>query len=103
MVESGASPEAILAIPVDPGEAEAIWLAKHSPDLRFLLIDERRGRQLARQRGLAIVGTGGVLLVAKAVGLLPEVRSFLDRLTQIGYHLAPRLEAEILRLAGEKS
>lgn len=103
VVETNLSPETLRAIPVDPGEAEAIWLAENSPDLRFLLIDERRGRQLARQRGLAVVGTGGVLLVAKAEGLAPEIRSYLERLAEIGYHLAPRLSEEILRLAGELS
>lgn len=101
VVETGADLASLRAIPLDLGEAEAIWLAEQRKDLRFLLIDERRGRQLARQRGLAVVGTGGVLLVAKQQKLILEVRPYLQKLFDIGYFLAPGLHQEILRLAGE--
>lgn len=101
VVEASADPAALRELPVDPGEAEAIWLARQRTDLRFLLIDERRGRQLARQFSLPVVGTGGVLLVAKQQGLVREVRSLLQELSEIGYHLSPRLCEEILRLAQE--
>ncbi|NJL28959.1 MAG: DUF3368 domain-containing protein [Thermoanaerobaculia bacterium] len=103
VVEASTDLAALGELPVDPGEAEAIWLARHHTDLRFLLIDERRGRQLARQLGLPVVGTAGVLLVAKQQGLVQEVRSMLLNLSEIGYHLSPRLCAEMLRLAGEDS
>lgn len=102
VVETGADLETLRAIPVDLGEAEAIWFAERRKDLRFLLIDERRGRQLARQRGLTIVGTGGVLLVAKQAGLVAEIRSLLVKLSETGYYFSPQLCGEILRLAGEK-
>jgi len=45
---------------LDPGEEAAICLAcELSADL--LLIDERDGREAARQRGLSVVGTLGIL------------------------------------------
>jgi predicted nucleic acid-binding protein len=52
-----------LAKLLDRGEAEAIVLAQ-SRDAR-LLIDERKGRAVARRRGVGVIGTGGVLLLAK--------------------------------------
>lgn len=68
---------------------------------RFLLIDERRGRAIARHRGIPVVGTAGLLLNAKRKGRLEAVTPELERLSQNGYRLAPALVEEIRRLAGE--
>ncbi|MEJ7712989.1 MAG: hypothetical protein WKF84_24890 [Pyrinomonadaceae bacterium] len=40
-----------------------------------VLIDEQRGRQVARMMGLEVTGSIGVLLRAKREGLLAEVKS----------------------------
>ena len=66
-----------------------------------LLIDERRGRAIARHRGIPVVGTAGVLLNAKRNGQLAAVTPELERLSQNGYRLAPALVEQIRRLAGE--
>ena len=84
-----------------PGEAQAIALAEQE-DVRFLLIDDARGRRTARSRGIPVVGVAGMLLVAKSRGELAAVGPVLDRLSSAGYRLSPLLVAGTLARAGER-
>lgn len=84
---------------LDEGETQAITLA-HT--LRVpLLIDESRGRPAARRVGVRVIGTGGILILAKRRGLLDRVVPALDDLQANGYRLSDPLCRQILRLAGE--
>jgi predicted nucleic acid-binding protein len=66
---------------LDVGEAEAIALAvERAPSV--LLIDERDGRHMARTLGVPLTGTLGVLLRAKALGLVPAIKPLLTELVQ---------------------
>lgn len=86
---------------LDRGEAEAIALAVESK-ADLLLMDERRGRQAAKRVGLSVVGVLGVLLEAKAKGLVPEVQPLIDALlNQAGFRIGRALRDEVLRAAGE--
>lgn len=89
-----------LRLLLDAGESAAILLAEET-GCRFLLIDERRGREIARRRGIPVVGLAGVLLAAKRFSLLESVGPVLADLSQQGYRFAGGLVAEVLRLAGE--
>ena len=84
---------------LDRGEAEAIVLAQ-SRDAR-LLIDERKGRAVARSRGMRVIGTGGVLLLAKREHVIDQIAPILDELASHGYRLSDELRRELLVLAGE--
>lgn len=86
---------------LDLGESEALVLAlENSPEA--FLIDELRGRGKAIQLGLKVTGTVGVLIRAKAEGLIEQLRPLLDRLeNELGFFISPNLRAEALRLAGE--
>lgn len=86
---------------VDRGEAEAIALAEEL-HADHLLIDERKGRRLARQRGVPVLGLLGVVLLAKRQGLIMSARSLLDDLDQTaGVYLTDELKNTALKKVGE--
>lgn len=55
-----------------------------------------------RVYGLRILGTGGLLLRAKAAGLIPGVRPLLKLMKKNGYHLSDRLLEAVCHAAGEQ-
>jgi predicted nucleic acid-binding protein len=63
---------------LDPGEADAISLAKELT-AAAVLIDERKGRRVAERLGLAVIGTLAVIELAAERKLL-ELRPVLDAL-----------------------
>ena len=84
-----------------PSEAEAIGLATEIP-ADILLIDEKEGRSVARQAGLRVRGTLGILIRAKEAGEVASVRTEIRALkTRAGFFVAAELEAEVVRIAGE--
>lgn len=85
---------------LDVGEAEAIALAIELKADR-LIIDERRGRNVAIQAGIRVIGLLGILQAAKQQGLIPRVQTVLDDLIANGFWVRNELYAEVLRLAGE--
>ena len=86
---------------VDRGEAEAIALAEEL-HADHLLIDERKGRRLAQQQGVPVVGLLGVILMAKRARLIPSARSLLNRLDQeAGIYLTDNLKDAALKAVGE--
>lgn len=92
--------ESELEAQLDRGEAEAIQLAKLlGADL--LIMDERKGRRIAENRGLNVVGLIGILVRAKGAGLVPSLGDVLQRLTVSGFRAHPSLIAQALRLAHE--
>jgi predicted nucleic acid-binding protein len=89
-----------LAEILDSGEAEAIALYK-AKDADYLLIDERKGRKIAESYNIKIIGTLGLLLLAKQKGLLESVKPYLELLQQSTIRIAPELYQTTLQRAGE--
>lgn len=85
---------------LDEGEAAAIALALETEGA-VILLDDKKARRVAQQLGLRIMGTIGLLLVAKKRHLIPVVRPVLDELQAAGFRISASLREEALRLAGE--
>lgn len=91
---------ATLLSDLDRGEAEVIALAQElGADL--VILDERLARRHAERLGLVLTGTLGVLLKAKARGLVPEVGPLIQQVRNAGIRLSDGLIRKVLDLAGE--
>ena len=86
---------------LDAGEQHAIALA-HAKNTT-LIIDERLGRQAARQLGLTVTGSVGVLIEGKKRGYVSAVTPLLKSARQQGYWLSDELIAIAAKMAGEDS
>jgi len=89
-----------LLLLVDQGEAEAIALAQSAPG-SLLLTDDRKARRVARQLGIRVQGTLGLLARAKRAGVIPAVRPLITRLQATNYRIADRIVEDVLRRLGE--
>jgi predicted nucleic acid-binding protein len=86
---------------LDVGEATTIALAM-TAHARIVLLDEQLARRVARQRGLPIVGTLGVLVTARQTGRIPAVKPIVDMLIAQGWRISPSLRSQVLRAVGEE-
>jgi len=77
----------LLQTVLDLGEASVIQLARDQK-ADYVLIDERKGRKIARDIfGLKVIGTARILVEAKRRGILDSVGNTLNRLKDSGYRL----------------
>lgn len=85
---------------LDLGESEAIVLASELGASQ-LLIDEKAARKVAIARKLPLIGTVGILVLAKRRGLLGSVKDVLNEMQVKGTRISERLYGQVLTLAGE--
>ncbi|MEB3765648.1 MAG: DUF3368 domain-containing protein [Desulfurococcales archaeon] len=85
---------------VDTGEAEAIVLALER-NAGLLLVDDRDARNLAKKLGLQVMGTLGVIALAKYKGLISKAKPIIDKLVESGFWISRKLLEEFLRELSE--
>ena len=85
----------ILELDLDKGEASSIALGlEHEESL--LLIDEKKGRRIAKDLGLKVTGTLGVLIQAKINGQLDSLIDEIDKLKKVEFRMSEGLVQKIL-------
>jgi len=91
-----------LLLELDPGESEAIALSVETK-AELLLIDERKGRDVARQMGVNPIGLLGILIEAKGRNVIQNVKPVLERLkVDAGFWISEELFDRVLHEAGEE-
>lgn len=91
----------LLRAELDEGEAEAIALCRDQLT-ETVLLDEKDARRVARRLGLTVLGTVGVLIWAKRVGILANLHEQLDALQQQGgFRLSHSVIQAALSAVGE--
>lgn len=84
---------------IDAGEASAIAVAI---DLGCgVIMDDKAGRRMATNASVPMIGTVGVLVLAKRKSLVPLVRPLLEHLVSSGYFLSDEIIAAALQASGE--
>lgn len=103
IVESVSDPKKVAELleELDLGESEAIVLAvEKRADL--LLIDERKGSQIATEMGVRTAGLLRFLIELKQRGIITEVKSVLQDIRSTGgFWMSERLFQRVLEEAGE--
>lgn len=85
---------------VDLGEASAIALAIET-DSSVLIIDEKKGRQVARNFNIPIIGTLKIILLAKKKGIIPLIKPVIEELELNKFRFSKSLITQTL-IEGEE-
>lgn len=96
-------PPAIQAWDLGAGETAVIAAALEALEEQdpICILDDRSARNCANVFRLPLLGTLGILVEAKAAGLVPRLRPEIDRLLDAGSLLSPEIVRKALALADE--
>jgi predicted nucleic acid-binding protein len=96
----GAQEYQLLCLELDAGAASAIALALKQTGSRIIL-DERKGRIVAKRLNLKVTGTVGLIVKAKEAGFIASGKAVLTQLEAHGFWLSEKLKRQILARMGE--
>ncbi|MEB3336663.1 MAG: DUF3368 domain-containing protein [Leptolyngbyaceae bacterium] len=85
---------------LDLGESEVIALVQQL-GATLVLMDERKGRKKLAELGISKIGTLGILMKAKEVGLLSTIRGDIELLHQEGFSISQTIIEATLHQVGE--
>ena len=92
----------IAKIGLGRGELEAITLYKKM-NAHFLLIDDRRAKSFAKMNDVNVIGSLGVMVLAKELGKVKTIRTDLGKLLNSNIFVSKSLINRILKQVGEES
>jgi len=90
-----------IPLELDAGEREVIALGLTGKNTRVVL-DERRARKVAQNLNLNMMGTLGILILAKQKEIIPNIKPLLDAtIAEAQYWVNESLYHNVLKAVGE--
>ena len=90
-----------LPVQLGDGEREVLALARFSDDIVAVVLDDAQARRFGFRAGFPVIGTGGVLLLAKRDGHIDRVMPILDAMREAGLWISDAAALSVRRSAGE--
>ena len=100
VMPSSPIPESLSQWNLDLGEESVLTVALQDPGCE-VVIDDRAGRRCAEAHGIALLGTVGVVILAKRLGRISEARPIIEDLRRVGLYVKDSVIASALKQAGE--
>lgn len=88
--------ERLQGIDLDEGESACISLALSFSEPMLLLMDEKAGRAVAKEKGLVVTGTAAVIAEAHKRGLIGSAREVFEVLHQSDFRISPKVIKAVL-------
>jgi len=93
--------EPLTDIDLDEGESACISIALGLSEPALLIMDERAGRAVAKEKGIAVIGTAALIGEAKKRGLIPSAREAFEVLHQSDFRISANVIRTVLARVGE--
>lgn len=82
------------------GEITSLALALELKNSTVIL-DDDKAKRIAKSFNLDVTGSLGIILKAKEINIIPNVRDVLTKIKATDFYLPPALENLVLQVAGE--
>ncbi|NOU22240.1 MAG: DUF3368 domain-containing protein [Methyloglobulus sp.] len=92
----------LLDIDLDVGETDCINLCLNHAGQSLLVMDEKAGRAVAKEKGLSVVGTAAIIGMAKKQGLIPSARKAFEVLHQSDFRISAIVINQVLLSVNEQ-
>ena len=96
----GPGPRLGVSWKLDAGEEAVLTLALGSPDCE-VVIDDLAGRRCAAAHGIPLIGTLGMVILAKRIGRIAAARPVIEELRRAGLRVSEEVIANALKPEGE--
>jgi predicted nucleic acid-binding protein len=88
--------EPLLDIDLDIGETDCINLGLSHADEVLLIMDERAGRAVAKEKGLRVIGTAAIIGMAKKQGMITSAREVFEVLHTSDFRISAAVINQVL-------
>jgi len=89
-----------LMVSLEVGEAETLVLAKEM-EANIILLDEEKARKSAVLAGFKVIGLIGILIIAKQMGLIKNIKPYIETLQEKNFRISNKIVNKALKQVGE--